>query len=176
MNFNPSVLGANRGHDQGVATPSPNNGADRTERASTGGGPPGARVKRQHGIEYMWQRSGVSDYRVALGMEPDDDLQGYLVHPLQLHCISHVSSWEFINLLHLDIQGDLGSKSGMQEQQRILQETWEDSQWEEMVRSPRQGEVTWSHLQPSAGLIKNSANMMHNRWVNIEIFFFLHAY
>ncbi len=86
MNFNPSVLGADRGHDQDVATTPPNNGADRTERASTGGGPPGARVKRQHGQEYMWQRLWVSDYGVALEMEPDDDLQGCLVHPLQLHC------------------------------------------------------------------------------------------
>jgi hypothetical protein len=60
-NFNPSVLGTDRGHDQGVATPPPNNGADGIERASTGGGPPGARVKRQHGQEYTQQRSGVLD-------------------------------------------------------------------------------------------------------------------
>jgi hypothetical protein len=36
MNFNPSFLGANRGHDQGAATPPPDNGADGLERVSTG--------------------------------------------------------------------------------------------------------------------------------------------
>jgi hypothetical protein len=55
-------------------------------------------------------------------MEPEDDLWGYLVHPLQLHCISHVAR-EFINLLHLDIQGELGGKLIVQQQQGILQET-----------------------------------------------------
>ncbi len=63
-----------RGHDQGAVTPPPNNGADRTEKASIGGGPPGARVRRQHGQEDMQQRSEVSDYGEALGMDPDDDL------------------------------------------------------------------------------------------------------
>jgi hypothetical protein len=51
MNLNPSVSGVDRGHDQGAATPPPNNGAGRPERVSTGGGPPGARVRRQHGQE-----------------------------------------------------------------------------------------------------------------------------
>ncbi len=46
MNLNPPVLGADRGHDQGAATPPPDNGADRQGRVSTGGGPPGARVKK----------------------------------------------------------------------------------------------------------------------------------
>jgi hypothetical protein len=56
MNFNPSVLGVNRGHDQGAATTPPDNDAD---GASTGGGPPGAHVRRQHGQEYMQQRSAL---------------------------------------------------------------------------------------------------------------------
>jgi hypothetical protein len=57
----------------------------------------------------MQHRSGASNYGEALGMEPDDDLWGCLVHSLQLHVISH-SSQEVINLLHLDIQGELGCK------------------------------------------------------------------
>jgi hypothetical protein len=92
------------------------------ERASTGGGPPGVRVRRQHGQKDMQQRSEVSDYREAPGMEPDDDLWECLVHPPQLHHISQ-ASWEDINLLHLDIQGGLGDKLGIQQQQGILQET-----------------------------------------------------
>jgi hypothetical protein len=70
----------------------------------------------------MQQRSEVSDYGEALGMEPDDDLWECLVHPPQLHPISQASR-ELINLLHLDILGELGGKLGMQQQQRILQET-----------------------------------------------------
>ncbi len=61
MTSNPSVLGTNRGHDQGVTTPPTNNGADGQERVSTGGGPPGARVRGQHGQEYMRQGSGVNE-------------------------------------------------------------------------------------------------------------------
>jgi hypothetical protein len=56
MNLNPPVSGADRGHDQGTATPPPDNGADRQGRVSTGGGPPGARVKRQHGQKYTQAR------------------------------------------------------------------------------------------------------------------------
>jgi hypothetical protein len=59
-------------------------------------------------------------------MEPDDDLWGCLKHPLQLHCISDIAR-EFINLAHLDLQGELGGKLGVQQQQGILQETWGDS-------------------------------------------------
>jgi hypothetical protein len=136
--FNPSALNANRGRDQGAATTPPDNGADGPKRVSTGGGPPGARVRRQHGQEYTWQRSGVSDHWEALRMQPDDDQWGCWVHPLQLHHISHIA-WEFINIPHLDVQGELGGELGMQQQQGILQETWGDSQWEEIVRGPRQG-------------------------------------
>jgi hypothetical protein len=50
-NLNPPVLGTNRGHDQGAATPPPDNGADGQGRVSTGGGPPRACVRRQHGQE-----------------------------------------------------------------------------------------------------------------------------
>jgi hypothetical protein len=71
-------------------------------------------------------------------MEPDDDLWGCLAHPSQLHRISHLSR-EVIILPHLDIQGEFGGKLGMQQQQRISQETWGDSRWEEIVRGPRQG-------------------------------------
>ncbi len=67
-------MGVNRGHDRDASTPPPDNGADRMERASTGGGPPGAHVRRQHGQEDTQQRSEVSDYGEAPGMEPDDDL------------------------------------------------------------------------------------------------------
>jgi hypothetical protein len=123
-----------------VATIPPNNGADGPERVSTGGGPPGAHVRRQHGQEYTWQRSGVSDHGEALGMKPDDDLWGCVVHPLQLHRISHIA-WEFINLPSLDIQGELGGKLGVQQQQGILQETWGESWWEEIVHGLRQGGV-----------------------------------
>jgi hypothetical protein len=103
-NSNPPVLGANRGHDQGAATPPPDNGADGQGRVSTGGGPPGARVKRQHGQEYTWQGSGAHDQGVDLGMEPDDDLWGCLVHPPQLQRIFHMAR-EHTNLPHVDIQG-----------------------------------------------------------------------
>jgi hypothetical protein len=51
-NLNPPVSGADRGHDQGASTSSPNNGADGQGRVSTGGGPPGALARRQHGQEY----------------------------------------------------------------------------------------------------------------------------
>jgi hypothetical protein len=34
---------------------------------------------------------------------------------------------------------ELGGKLGMQQQQGILQETWGDSRWEEIVCGPRQG-------------------------------------
>jgi hypothetical protein len=134
-NFNPSVLGANRGHEQGTATPPPNNGADRLEKVSTGGGPPRAHVRGQHGQEYTWQRSGVTDHGETLGMEPDDNLWGCLVHPPQLHRISHIAR-EFTNLPHMDIQGELGSKLGVQQQQGSVQETWRESQWEDIVRDP----------------------------------------
>jgi hypothetical protein len=106
MNSNSSVLGTDRGHDQGTATPPPDNGADGQGKVSTGGGPPWARVRGQHGQEYMRQGSGVYDQEVALGMEPDDNLWGCLVHPPQLQCISHMA-WEHIDLSHVDIQGVL---------------------------------------------------------------------
>jgi hypothetical protein len=109
----------------------------------------------------MQQRSGVSDHVEALEMELDDNLWGCLVHPPQLHCISHIA-WESTNLLHMDIQGELEGKLGMQQQQGILQETWGESWWEEIVRALRQGKVTRSHLQPNPGLAKNSTNVMHN--------------
>jgi hypothetical protein len=81
MNLNPPVLGTDRGHDQGAATPPPNNDADGQGRVSTGGGPPGVRVRRQHGQEYTQQGSGIHDQGVAPGMEPDDNLWVCLVHP-----------------------------------------------------------------------------------------------
>jgi hypothetical protein len=67
-------------------------------------------------------------------MEPDGALWGGLVHPLQLHCISHIA-WKFINLPHVDIQGELGlgGGPGMQQQQEILQQTWGESRWEVIV-------------------------------------------
>ncbi len=71
-------------------------------------------------------------------MEPDDDLWGHLVHPPQLDCISQ-SLRKVINLPHLDMQGEFGGKLGMQQQQGILQETWGESWWEEIVCGPRQG-------------------------------------
>jgi hypothetical protein len=95
-------------------------------------------VRRQHGQEYTWQKSVVTDHREALGIEPDDDLCECLVHPPQLHCISHIAQ-EFINPLHVDIQGELGGKLGVQQQQGFLQETWGESRWEEIVHGPRQG-------------------------------------
>ncbi len=131
-------MGANRGHDQGAATPPPNNGADGPERESTGGGPLRARVRGQHGQEYTWQESGVNDHGEALGMEPGDDLWGYLVHPPQLQRISHMAR-KHTNLPPMDIQGELGGNSGVQQQQGILQETWGESRWEVIVHAPIQG-------------------------------------
>jgi hypothetical protein len=52
--------------------------------------------------------------------------------------ILHIA-WEFINLPHVDIQGEHGGKLGVQQQQGTLQETWGESRWEEIVRGPRQG-------------------------------------
>jgi hypothetical protein len=73
-------------------------------------------------------------------MEPDDDLWGCLVHPPQLQHISHMAQ-EHTNLLHVDIQGEFGGNLGVQQQQGILQETWGESRWEEIVRAPIQGGV-----------------------------------
>jgi hypothetical protein len=73
-------------------------------------------------------------------MEPDDDLWGCLLHPLQLQCISHMA-WEYTNLPHVDIQGELGGDLGVQQQQGILQETWKEPRWEALVHAPRQGGV-----------------------------------
>ncbi len=81
-------------------------------------------VRRQHGQEYTRQGSGVNDHGEALGMRPDDNLWGCLVHPLQLQCISHMAR-EHTNLPHVDIQGELGDNSGVQQQQGILHETQE---------------------------------------------------
>ncbi len=134
-NFNPSVLSADKGHDQDVATPPPDNGADRQERVSTGGGPPGARVRRQHGQEYTQQGSGVNDHEEAPGIEPDNDLWGCLVHPPQLQRISHMER-EHTKLPHVDIQGEPGGDSGVQQQQGTVQETWGESWWEVIVRAP----------------------------------------
>jgi hypothetical protein len=123
-----------------MATPPPNNGADGQDRVSTGGGPPGVHVRRQHGQEYMQQGSGVNDHGEALGMEPDDDLWGCWVHPPQLQHMSNMA-WEHTNLPQVDIQGELGGHSGVQQQQGILQETWGESRWEVIVHAPRQGGV-----------------------------------
>jgi hypothetical protein len=71
-------------------------------------------------------------------MEPEDDLWGCLVHSPQLHRISHIA-WEFTILPHMDIQGELKGKLGVKQQQGILQETWGESRWEEIVHAPRQG-------------------------------------
>ncbi len=116
------MLGANRGHDQGATTPPSNNGADGQGRVSTGVGPPGVRVRKQHRQEYTWQGSGVHDQGVAPGMEPDDNLWGCLVHPQQLQHISHVA-WEQTNLPHVDIKGEPGGDPGVQQQQGPAQET-----------------------------------------------------
>jgi hypothetical protein len=59
------------------------------------------------------------------------------VHPPQLHRTSHASR-EVVNLPHLDVQWELGGKLGMQQQHGTLQETWEESGWEEMVHRPWQ--------------------------------------
>ncbi len=128
-------MGADRGHDLGAATTPPDNGADRQGRVSTGGGPLGARVRRQHGQEYMQQGSGIHVQGVAPGMEPDDDLCGCLVHPPQLQRISHMARGH-TNVTHVDIQGDLGGDPGVQQQQGSVQETWGESPWEEIVRVP----------------------------------------
>jgi hypothetical protein len=74
----------------------------------------------------MQQRSEVSDYGEALGMEPDDDLWEQLVYPLQLCCISQASR-EGINLPDLDIQGEFGGKLGAQQLHETLQEIWGES-------------------------------------------------
>jgi hypothetical protein len=113
------------------------NGTDGTERASTGGGPPGVRVRRQLGQEDTQHRLELSGNREALGMEPDENQWEGLVRPLQLHCISQASR-EDINLPHVDIQGEPGGELGMQQQHRTLQETRGESWWEEIVRRPRQ--------------------------------------
>jgi hypothetical protein len=89
------------------------------ERVSTGAWPPGVHVRRQHGQEDTQHRSELSDNREALGIEPDDDLWEQLVHPPQLHRVSQASR-EVINLPHLDIQGELGGKLGVQQQHEIL--------------------------------------------------------
>jgi hypothetical protein len=103
MNLNPFVLGSNRGHDQGASTSPPDNGADRQGKVSTSRGPPGVHVRRQHGQEYMQQGSGIQDQGVALGMEPEDNLWGCLVHPPQLQRVSDTARGH-TNLTHKDIQ------------------------------------------------------------------------
>ncbi len=60
------------------------------------------------------------------------------MHPAQLHRISNIA-WKFINLPHVDIQGELRGKLGVQQQQGILQQTWEESLWEKIVSGLRQG-------------------------------------
>jgi hypothetical protein len=114
MNSNPPVLGTDRGHDQGAATPPPDNGADEQGRVSTGGGTPGLRVRRQHGQEYTRQGSGVNDHGEAPGMEPDHDLWRCLIHPPQLQRISHMARGH-TNLTHVNIQGDPGGDPGVQQ-------------------------------------------------------------
>jgi hypothetical protein len=52
---------------------------------------------------------------VAPGMEPDDDLWGCLVHPPQLQYTSHMARG-YTNLTHMDIQGEPGGDSGVQQQ------------------------------------------------------------
>jgi hypothetical protein len=69
-------------------------------------------------------------------MEPDEDLRRCLVHPPQLHDKSHIAR-EFTNLLCMDIQGEPGGNLGMQQQWGILQKTWGESRWEEIVHAPR---------------------------------------
>jgi hypothetical protein len=76
---------------------------------------------------------------------------------------------EGINLPQLDIQGELGGKLGVQQGHGILQETWGESWWEEIVCGLRQEGGAWSHHQPGIALIKNSANVMHNVRVNTKI-------
>jgi hypothetical protein len=53
------------------------------------------------------------------------------------HCKSHIA-WEFTNLLHKDIQGELWGNLGVQQQWGILQETLGESWWEEIVHVSRQ--------------------------------------
>ncbi len=101
-------------------------------------------VRRQHGQEDAQHRSESSDNMEALGMEPDDDWWEQLVHPLQLHHTSQASR-EVINFSHLDIQGELGGKFGVQQQHGILQETWGESRWEEIVWDRNRRGVTRSH-------------------------------
>jgi hypothetical protein len=72
------------------------------------------------------------------GLEPDDNLWGCLVHPLQLQRISHLA-WEHTNLPLVDIQGEPGGNLGVQQQQEIIQEIWGESRWEVILRAPRQG-------------------------------------
>ncbi len=131
-NLNPPVLGTNRGHDQGTSTSPPDNDADRQGRVSTGGGPAGARVRRQHGQEYTRQRFWIQDQGVAPGMEPEDNQWGCLVHPPQLQCIPQTAR-VYTNLNHEDIQGEPVGDPGVQQQQGSVQEIWGESRWEEIV-------------------------------------------
>ncbi len=51
INSESSVTGANRGRDSGTTTLRPSNGTDGIGLTSTGGGFPGARVRKHHGQE-----------------------------------------------------------------------------------------------------------------------------
>jgi hypothetical protein len=55
-----------------MATLPPDNGTDKKEIVSNGGGPPGVHVRRQHGQEDTQRMSKLSNNREALGMELED--------------------------------------------------------------------------------------------------------
>jgi hypothetical protein len=65
---------------------------------------------------------------------------GCLVHSPQLQRISYMAR-EHTNLLHEDIQGELGGNSGVQQQQGTLQKTWGESRRDLIVHAPRKGAV-----------------------------------
>ena len=83
----------------------------------------------------MRQGSGIHDQGVALGMEPDDDLWGCLVHLPESQRMTHMARGH-TNLTYMDILGEPGGDPGVQQQQGSVQEIWGESQWEEIVRVP----------------------------------------
>jgi hypothetical protein len=138
INSESSVTGADRGHDSGTTTLRPSNGTDRIGLTSTGGGFPGARVREHHGQEDTQRLNWPPCiHRVTNTVR---DGESYSVQQGNLEEEQHQQST--LNL-EINILGEQQQQHHRTVELEIGEDQdWGETWWEEIVRHPREEEVS----------------------------------